>query len=236
MTPAVLLIGGLDPAGRAGLMADVRAVEAMGARPLCVATATTRQTSQRAEGFEPVPARVVARQTAMLLEDEPVAAIKLGQLASEETARALAPLLSGRVVVDTPLATSSGSPLFSARSVREAYAPILDRALLLTPNADELAAFTDASEDVARWLGLPVLVKGGHATGEVVIDRLWRLDGSCLTLSSPRIPGRFRGTGCRLASAIAARLALGDALETAVERSRAWLVGCLEAEASNGAS
>jgi hydroxymethylpyrimidine/phosphomethylpyrimidine kinase len=236
MTPAVLLVGGLDPAGRAGLLADVRAVEAMGARALCVVTATTLQTSRRAEGFEPVPARVVARQIAMLLEDDPIAAIKLGQLASEETARAIAPLLSGLVVVDTPLATSSGTGLFSARSVRAAYAPIIERATLLTPNRVEITAWVHDPETAASTLGVPVLLKGGHAPGDVVTDVLLRPDGSRRSFESHRIPGKFRGTGCRLASAVAARLALDDDLETAIETARAWLVGRLQVESVSGAS
>jgi hydroxymethylpyrimidine/phosphomethylpyrimidine kinase len=233
---AVLCIGGLDPSGRAGLMADARAVEAMGARPLLVPTAMTFQTSGRAVGFEPVPPHIVLKQATLLLEDEPVGAIKLGQLASLATAKLVASLVRGLLVVDTPLATSSGVALFPAASAREGYIPLFAKATLVTPNAEELLRFTGgevAPESLDQALGTSaVLLKGGHVAPDAdeVVDLL-ASGGQIRRFASPRLRGPFRGTGCRLASAIAARLALGDPLDEAVARARDWLASELRREA-----
>jgi hydroxymethylpyrimidine/phosphomethylpyrimidine kinase len=229
---AVLCVGGLDPAGRAGLLADVRAVEAQGVRAVAVATALTIQSSTRAEGYVAVEVALVRRQLALLLADEPIRAVKVGQLATPELAAVLLEALGPLpLVLDTPLVTSSGSSLFPADSVRSAYAPLLARATLVTPNAVEVFALagrpvsTERGEAEAAALALPapaVLLKGGHLAGERVEDVLLR-DGTRRSFSAGRVPGKFRGTGCRLASAIAARLALGEELEEAVRRARGWL-------------
>ncbi len=225
---AVLCIGGLDPSGRAGLMADARAVTAMGCRPLLVPTAMTFQSSSRAVGFEPVPPHIVLKQVSMLLEDEPVGAIKLGQLASVAVAKLVASLVRGPLVVDTPLATSSGVALFPLSSAASSYAPLLARATVVTPNAEEVLQLIEgASEPVeaARLLRAPaVLLKGGHRQPEAEqITDLLVAGHRERSFLSPRLTGTFRGTGCRLAAAIAARLAQGDELEPAIEAARAWL-------------
>jgi len=231
MRPVVLCIGGLDPSGCAGLLADVRAVELLGGRPLGVVTAHTFQTSRRAEGFEPVPVDVVMRQVRLLLDDEPVGAVKVGQLPDAALAAALAAELEKRpalpVVLDTPLATSSGSPLMRADSVRAAYAPLLQRAAVVTPNREEVRVLIDRSTDDAvatvRSLGASVLLKGGHAEGEEAEDLLILSSGPAQAFATPRLPGHFRGTGCRLASAIAFHLAAGFELAESVALAKHWL-------------
>jgi hydroxymethylpyrimidine kinase/phosphomethylpyrimidine kinase len=235
----VLCIGGLDPAGRAGLLADARAVAARGARPLCVATALTFQSSRTVDGYEPVSAAVLERQLAPLLRDETIDAVKLGQLASAENAALLVRLsFPMPLIVDTPLVSSSGAALFPLQQVREAYAPLLKRATLVTPNADEVFLLSDRpasparadAEAAARALDSPaVLLKGGHLGGDPVVDVLWSASGHH-EFSSARLTGRFRGTGCRLASAIAGRLAQGDTLIAAIANAREWLQQALRGE------
>ncbi|MFM2153373.1 MAG: hypothetical protein RL199_1808 [Pseudomonadota bacterium] len=239
MKPVVLCIGGLDPAGRAGLLADVRAVEAMGGRALAVATALTHQTSSRAAGFAPVSPQVVARQVSMLLEDEPVGTVKVGQLASRATARAIAPLLSGvAVVLDTPFATSSGIELIPSCERAEAYGLLLPIATLVTPNLPEWSLLKTPGErdaEAMRRLGLrQLLLKGGHrpvteAAADVLL--VTRADGVLdeRTYTAPRVPGRFRGTGCGLASAIATGLARGEEIGGAIEAAKQWLTSSLAA-------
>jgi hydroxymethylpyrimidine/phosphomethylpyrimidine kinase len=237
----VLCVGGLDPAGRAGLLADVRAVEAMGGRALAVPTALTHQTSHRAEGFEPVEPSVVARQVAMLLSDERVGAVKVGQLASLAHAQALAPLFAGRtLVLDTPLATSTGIELVAGDERDEAYGRLMPLATLVTPNRPEWTLLKRAGETDGRAmqrLGVrQLLLKGGHGTEASAEDVFWTLRGDgaveARRYAAPRIAGRFRGTGCRLASAIAARLAAGAAIETAIDEAKNWLTLALRAEAA----
>lgn len=230
----VLCIGGLDPAGRAGLLADARAVEAMGARAVCVASALTFQSSKSARGYVAVEADVLRRQLEPLLADEPIGAVKLGQLASLDNARVIARWLPPRpLVVDTPLVTSSGVELLPARQVSEAYAPLLARATLVTPNAVEILSLVggDEPQEAARRLETAaVLLKGGHLPGDQVADRLYERGDLSRTWASARVPGVFRGTGCRLASAVAARLAVGDGLQSAIDAARGWLVECLRQE------
>ncbi len=229
----VLCIGGLDPSGRAGLIADIRAAEAQGARALAVATALTIQSSTRAGGFEPVDPSVVRRQLELLLADEPVRVAKIGQLANPKTAAVALELLADLpFVLDTPLSTSTGMPLFEAPDVGEAYLPLVRRAALVTPNAEEVERLGGLEALMAG--ARAILLKGGHRPGAEVVDILATADGTRRFFSASRIAGRFRGTGCRLASAIAARLALGESLETAVRRARAWLRRELEQEARAG--
>lgn len=222
----VLCIGGLDPAGRAGILADARAVTANGARPLCVATALTFQSSRRVTGYEPVPAKVLWAQLELLLEDEPIDAVKIGQLATAENA-AVVGRLPGHLplVLDTPLVSSSGAPLFPT-DMLSAYQPLIHRATLVTPNVPELVSLSGRSDDALAAASAlnakAVLVKGGHLPGDFVEDRLV-IGGAIFRYASPRLPGRFRGTGCRLASAIAARLAQAAALPDAVDQSHRWL-------------
>jgi len=228
----VLCIGGLDPAGRAGLLADARAVQAMGARPLCVATALTFQSSLRMTGYEAVPAHTLDRQLEVLLRDEAIDAVKVGQLASADNAAVVSRLpMALPIVLDTPLASSGGVALFPLDALA-AYTPLLARAVLVTPNAPELAVLgrempletREAAISIARDLGAAaVLVKGGHLPGAEVEDVLVTVDET-VSFRSPRLPGPFRGTGCRLASAIAARIAQGDDLSLAVSLARQWLL------------
>ncbi len=231
-TPCVLILAGLDPSGGAGLLADADAVRAAGARPLCVATALTAQTTRRMHGFQPL-APALALQTAdALLEEEPIRAIKVGMLGTPAMARAVAELLARAAlpaVVDPVLAASSGAALFQGgpAAARAAYSLLWVHAVV-TPNAPEARvlldlpeepADVDALEGAARELvrrgAKAALVKGGHAAGPEAVDVLCAGD-ACERLSAPRVAGAgARGTGCRLASALAAGLALGKPLPEA---------------------
>jgi hydroxymethylpyrimidine/phosphomethylpyrimidine kinase len=236
----VLCIGGLDPAGRAGLLADAAAVHALGARPLCVATALTFQSSIKVDGFEAVAPDIVRRQIEVLLRDEQVDAVKIGQLASAGNAAVvlgLPPELP--IVLDTPLIASSGAALFPLSEIG-AYAPLVSRATLVTPNATEVLLLTRASSPAERAPALAaarrldakaVLLKGGHLPGAEVEDVLLR-GGEEITLRSPRLSGRFRGTGCRLASAIAVGLAEGRDLRRSARDAHEWLHQQLVRESS----
>lgn len=232
----VLCVGGLDPAGRAGLLADARAVEGLGARALCVASALTFQSSKSARGYKAVDSEVLRRQLSVLIDDEPIAAVKLGQLGSLENARLLSQLLPPvPLVVDTPLVTSTGIKLLPSHDVLAAYTPLLERAALVTPNAVEIFSLVGSAHDdpvdaVAKLPARAVLLKGGHAAGDVVVDRLFVNGQVTSSWSSDRLSGRFRGTGCRLASAIAAGLSLEVSLGLAIGRARQWLIQRLREE------
>jgi hydroxymethylpyrimidine/phosphomethylpyrimidine kinase len=234
-TARVLVAAGLDPSGGAGLVADLEALAAVGASGWAVATALTAQGPKGARGFEPVAEPMLLAQVdALLAGRERPRAIKTGMLGSARLARALAARFGRRdlahvpLVVDPVLAASSGASLFDHAGLGAgvALAPLLARARLVTPNLPELAALTelDVSSDdaaVAAARALPcraVLVKGGHRAGAPV-DLL--VEGRRVT----RFTGRrrkkgARGTGCRLASAIAGLLARGATLDEAVRGAK----------------
>jgi hydroxymethylpyrimidine/phosphomethylpyrimidine kinase len=241
----VLVAAGLDPSGGAGLLADLEALAAVGARGYAVATALTAQSHRG--GTRASPSRPPARSARLLVTPpehlraqidalvlgpgaERIAAVKTGMIGSAALARALAgrlaerPLARAPLVVDPVLAATSGASLLDAGGLTpgEALAPLLARARLVTPNLPELALLAgraveddDAAIRAARSLGArAVLVKGGHRAGApvdllVVGRRVVRLTGR-------RRAGTARGTGCRLASAIAGLLARGASLEEAV--------------------
>lgn len=223
--PRVLVLGGLDPSGGAGLAADVEALLAVGARALPCATALTVQGSGGAYGAEAVPVPLVRAQVEGLLAGRgvPVKAAKTGMLATAEIVRAVAELLGHRrlarvpLVVDPVLAASSGLPLLDAGAAgpADALAPLFARAAVVTPNWPELEALAGAALDddeaavaAARRLGArAVLVKGGHRRGAPV--DLLVTGREVRRLAGRRRPGTARGTGCRLAAALAGLLAQG---------------------------
>jgi hydroxymethylpyrimidine/phosphomethylpyrimidine kinase len=210
---SVLVLAGLDPSGGAGLLADAEAIRAAGARPLCVATALTVQTTSAARRFETVGATLLRDSVQALLEEEEIGAIKIGMIGSEELGDLLEALLPRDLprVVDPVLRASSGASLL--RGSPQVYLR-LARNGLLTPNLPEAQALGEVP-------GL-VLIKGGHRAGEIVFDTLITPQGR-EDFTGSRIAGHKRGTGCRLASFVAGRLALGAELRSAILDARAFV-------------
>ena len=234
--PRVLLFGGLDPTGGAGLFADLEALSAVGASGWGMATALTAQGPRGARSAEPVALATLSAQLRSLLDGarERPRAAKTGMLGTAAHAAALArwlsrpPLSRLPLVVDPVLRASSGLALFDAgrRSAGRALQPFLERATLATPNWPELELLAGRSlgseeEAVRAARELPsraVLVKGGHRNGPPV-DVLVR-GRRVIRIEGTRRPGTARGTGCRLASAVAGLLAGGIPLEEAVRRAK----------------
>jgi hydroxymethylpyrimidine/phosphomethylpyrimidine kinase len=238
--PCVLVFAGFDPSGGAGLLADVDAIRAVGARPLAVPTALTAQTLRRMHGFQPLSPPLAIQTARALLEEEPVRAIKVGMVGTLAMARAIAGLLAEArlpAVVDPVLAATSGGALFQGPpdAARAAYAELFAGAVA-TPNALEAqillslaeaprspAALESAARELVRRGARAALVKGGHAEGPESVDVL--CDGDrCIPLAAPRLDKTARGTGCRLASALAAGLALGRGLEDAARAAKAMVL------------
>jgi hydroxymethylpyrimidine/phosphomethylpyrimidine kinase len=241
--PRVLVVAGLDPSGGAGLVADLEALAAVGARGWAVATALTAQGPRGALGFEPASeGMLLAQIDALLGGPERPRAVKTGMLGSGALARALAgrlaeaPLARVPLVVDPVLLASSGASLIdlSGKGAADALFPLFARARLATPNLPELAALTgaDVSSDeaaVAAARRLParaVVGQGGHRAGapvDLLVEgrRVVRLEGR-------RRPGAARGTGCRLASAAAGLLARGAPLEEAVRGAKRFVEAYLD--------
>lgn len=223
--PVVLVVAGLDPCGLSGIAADLRALAALGVHGAPVVSALTDQDSRAVRAVHAVDAGLVAAQLESVLRDLPVAAVKVGLIASLEVARALGQALAARpalpLVLDPVLVSSSGGVLADAAARAALLGHLVPRAHVLTPNLDEAAALLGRDVDFAHAhpreaaralleLGArAVLLKGGHGGGDTAVD-LWLDRDGAQELALPRVATRNdRGTGCTLASALAAGLARG---------------------------
>jgi hydroxymethylpyrimidine/phosphomethylpyrimidine kinase len=224
--PIVLTFAGSDPTGGAGLQADVLTLASMGCHPLSVVTALTVQDTHGVAAFQAIDATQVRMQAERVLADMEVAAFKLGLLGSAANVQAIAAILADYVhvpvVLDPVLASGRGDALASedlAGPLRELLVP---QATVVTPNSVEARRLGGRSglEESARRLidcgAEYVLVTGSHEPDDEVINRLY--DGGGLVREDrwPRLAGSYHGSGCTLASAIAAALANGLAVPEAV--------------------
>lgn len=243
--PIALTIAGSDSSGGAGIQADLKTFAAFGVYGASAITALTAQNTQGVRGIHPVPSDFVTAQLDAVFDDLAVAAVKIGMVAQLATVEAIASALSRRrpkhVVLDPVMVASSGDRLLSADAVESLRARLIPQATLITPNLPEAAALLNeavASDEAAitdqgrRLLALgarAVLIKGGHGQGRESIDYLFS-GGGILALPAPRLAtGNTHGTGCSLSSAIAAGLAKGEALETAVRDAKTWITAAIAA-------
>lgn len=235
--PDVLACAGLDPSGGAGLIADVRVLSELGARPVGVVTALTIQNTTGVVEWHPSDPEVVSHQLAFLLTDIEVKAVKIGMIGSLAIAKAIANALhltNAPVVWDPVAGPSLGNATYHD-SFDDAVAALRPHLALVTPNARELAmlsrmAVSDlasaetAACALAQQLDAAVLIKGGHLTGEESIDVLIHAGGR-EELHGARIANgeHVHGTGCALASAIAAYLAAGKDLAEACREAKRYV-------------
>lgn len=243
MRPVVLCFSGLDPSGGAGLQADIETIAAQGAHAAIVCTALTVQDSQRVYGFDTVNVTLMQQQADKILADLPVKAIKCGMLATAE-AIALVKAIAERcpqlpLVLDPVLAANSGGAL-TVKGFTEHLKSLLPLASVITPNTPEAQrlarqpfALPDQEQalidDLTAQGAKAILLKGGHESGVMLRNRLYNNGQLQQTSQWPRLPGEFHGSGCTLASAIAAGLALGLSLPIAVTRAEVWLQQTLRA-------
>jgi len=236
--PVALTIAGADSAGCAGAQADLRTFHAFGVHGLSALTAVTAQNTRAVRGVFPLAPAVLERQLAALAEDFTIGAVKIGMLGSGAAVEIVARWLERQhcpVVLDPVLVSSSGTPLLPARALGRLRERLLPRATLLTPNLPEarillgraggaLGADLVAIAAALRALGpQAVLLKGGHGGEDPIRDVLIDASGRPRTFRHRRLPFDARGTGCTLASAVAAGLALGLALPQAVARAERHL-------------
>jgi hydroxymethylpyrimidine/phosphomethylpyrimidine kinase len=230
--PAVLSFAASDPTGGAGIQADLLAIAALGCHPLTVLTALTVQDTTGVESLHEVETRLVEAQARRLLDELPVAAFKLGVLGSAANARAIGRLLGARprrpLVVDPVLASGRGDALSTEGGVAALKESILPLATVATPNSLE----AERLGGVARLLELGcryVLVTGTHAATPDVVNTLHDRSGVVRQDRWPRLPGSYHGSGCTLASALAAFLALGRDVPTAAREAQEFTWRALEA-------
>jgi hydroxymethylpyrimidine/phosphomethylpyrimidine kinase len=237
--PLIVVVGGLDPGGGAGILRDVAAATARGAHGIAIGTAWTEQ-GPGIHQVEPRAPGALREALARAVAARP-GAVKVGMAVGPETAGALLDGLGGYdgpVVVDPVLATSRGGALWDAEP--RALLPLLRRATLVTPNGPEAAVLarrpvTTAAEAEAAGRALlddglvAVLVKGGHVDeGAAEIEDVLVTPAGVSRWRRRRLPGPSpRGTGCALGTAIGVALARGRDLPAAVAEAASWLAGAM---------
>jgi hydroxymethylpyrimidine/phosphomethylpyrimidine kinase len=233
LPPIVMVFAASDPSGGAGLQADIMTLSSMGCHPLSVVTAITVQDSAGVEDILAVDADWVADQARALLEDMPVAAFKIGMLGSVENIAAIAEIISDYpeipLVFDPVLASGRGDELSSEEMIFAMRELLLPQTTLLTPNSMEARRLAqdegndedspDLAECARRLVGAGaefVLVTGTHENTSQVVNTLYGENGTVRADAWERLPGSYHGSGCTLASAIAANLANGLDIPEAV--------------------
>lgn len=244
MTPTVLSVAGSDPSGGAGIQADLKTFSALGAYGAAAITALTAQNTRGVSGVFPIPGEFVTEQLDALFTDLDVRAVKTGMLGGPDVVDAVAGAVARygvrHLVVDPVMVAASGDRLVSDETIAAVHDRLVPLATLVTPNLPEAAALAGWDEVTAdtmakageamRALGAgAALVKGGHVDGDEAVDVLVDADGTA-EYRAPRVRTRNNhGTGCTLASAIAARLAHGASLREAVDVGKRYVTAALQA-------
>jgi hydroxymethylpyrimidine/phosphomethylpyrimidine kinase len=244
----VLVFAGLDPSGGAGIQADIQAIAAMGAHALPIVTTLTVQDNDRVYGITPVDPHIVQQQIEALINKIDIAAIKIGIVGSAAIAELIVSCINTLrrktpqlpVVLDPVLASGHGDDLTREDAI-QIIAPLRKLATLITPNTLEAYKLThklteqhtseiqsiEQQADLLMQDSPHVLIKGGHAQDENVINR-WFSQEQQRSWSWPRLQGEFHGSGCTLASAIAAGLAQGWSMEMSLDKAQLYTQQALE--------
>lgn len=238
LPPIVLSFAASDPTGGAGVQADLLTLASMGCHPLSVITALTVQDTRGVDDLLAIDSDWVVDQARKLLEDMPVAAFKLGVLGSVENITAIAEILADYpdvpVILDPVLASGRGDALASEDMINVLRELIIPQTTVLTPNSMEARRLTEEEDDeddpaldecASRLISLGceyVLITGTHENTPEVINTLYGEEGVIRSDRWKRLPGSFHGSGCTLASAIAATMANGLDVPEAVREAQEY--------------
>ena len=239
MNGRVLIIAGSDSGGGAGIQADIKTVTMLGAFAATALTALTAQNTLGVFGVLPIPPDFIRQQIEVVLDDIGADAIKTGMLHDAAVIETVAAVLTERapdvpLVVDPVMVAKGGAPLIEPGAIEALKRLLIPRAAVLTPNLPEaeilaghpigtVEAMHEAALELLALGCRAVLLKGGHLAGDRVHDIL-ATGGGIREWQAARIDSRHtHGTGCTLASAIAASLAQGLTVEGAIERARDYV-------------
>ena len=239
MRGRVLIIAGSDSGGGAGIQADIKTVSMLDGYAATAITALTAQNTEGVFGVLPIPPEFIRRQIEVVLDDIGADAIKTGMLHDAAVIETVAAVLRERapgmpLVVDPVMVAKGGTRLIDPEAIEVLKGLLISQADIVTPNLPEaeiLSGMTIGSVAQMQAAGKAllalgcraVLVKGGHLSGETVSDVLMTAQGTRVWESARLATRHTHGTGCTLASAIAAGLAQGSSLEGAVCRARAYV-------------
>lgn len=230
--PCVLVFAGHDATGGAGLQADIEALAANGCHALPILTSLTIQDTRNVLKIEPLSPELVREQADTVLADIPVAAFKIGLLGSQpiiDTVKNILIRYPNIPVIFDPILAAGGGKNLTDQEVRNAMKELLPLTTLLTPNSQEARALTDSGKDLDTTAKILldqgckyILITGTHEHTPEVVNILYG-EGRVLSRTHwPRLAGSYHGSGCTLASAIAARLARGEDILTATQAAQAY--------------
>jgi hydroxymethylpyrimidine/phosphomethylpyrimidine kinase len=230
MTARILIIAGSDSGGGAGIQADIKTVTMLGGHAMTAITAVTAQNTLGVQRVLPLPLDMVEAQFRSVVDDIGVDAVKIGMLGTPDLVSTVASLLEtlprGVPVVFDPVMVATSGDALSREGTAQAMRRILPLSTLVTPNLPELEALGGAEAILAA--APAVLVKGGHAEGPTVLDRLLTPAGEVARWEDPRIETTStHGTGCTLASAIATGLGQKRSLSEAIGQARSFVRAAL---------
>ncbi|MER9344954.1 hydroxymethylpyrimidine/phosphomethylpyrimidine kinase [Mesorhizobium sp. M0601] len=218
----VLVVGGSDSSGGAGIARDIETLSSMGVRSCLAVTAVTVQTHDIVTDILHLQPGLVADQMRAALQANKLAAVKIGMLATAEIVAAVAAVLRENpripAVLDPVLASTSGRALLEASAIPIMKQHLMPLCRIVTPNLIELALL--AGQQLLAAGVQALLIKGGHGSGPRSTDVLVRPNQEPVRLDTRRLARTMRGTGCALASAIAAYLAIGGSIEEAVRQAK----------------
>jgi len=246
LPPIVLVFAATDPSGGAGLQADIMTLSSMGCHPLSCVTAITIQDTMGVEDVMPIDSEWVADQARAVLEDMPVAAFKIGVVGSIEIIACIAEVVSDYpeipLILDPVLASGRGDEFATEDMVQGLRELLVPQTTIITPNSLEARRLVgddaddddhpDLAECAKRLIATGceyVLVTGTHENTPQVVNTLYGQEGIVRSDSWQRLPGNYHGSGCTLASAIAATIANGLSVPEAVKDAQEYTWQTLKA-------
>lgn len=227
--PYALSIAGFDPSGGAGVLADIKTMEAMGVYGMGVVTALTYQNDVQFEGVDWVSLEQIKRQVDVLLRRFGIEHFKIGIVKDWDTLIELLDFLHNRIeqpkiVYDPVLKASAGFSFHD--TARWRLQELMSKVSCLTPNLPEAVTLfgQDGLNNLQAYAGdSAIYLKGGHGDGEVITDRLFTCDGE-VTFVNKKIPlGEKHGSGCVLSSVVTAQLALGNDIQNAAKQANSYM-------------
>lgn len=239
----LLIIAGLDPSGKAGILLDVRVASRLNVHPIAIPVALTFQSLKSTKGFEPVDLGSIETMFSEASVDG-ADAIKIGMLGTKNIARFVKNIIRLKncpVVLDPVLYAGDGSPLSDPELVDE-IRKIIPFCTVITPNIPEASVLCDVKissrdfyekcrSEFVKMGAKNILIKGGHGKGNLAIDYLFS-EKAKRVFARKRIRTNIRGTGCALSTAIASFIAKGIPVISAVARAEKqmtkWLVSAID--------
>ncbi|WP_273759597.1 hydroxymethylpyrimidine/phosphomethylpyrimidine kinase [Bartonella sp. ML70XJBT.G] len=238
LKPSILIVAGTDPTGGAGIVRDIETATHFHVKANLAITCVNVQDDNHVAEIVPMSERLIAAQMRRALEAHPIRAIKIGMTGTKAIIAAICNVLEDYphipVIFDPVLVASSGGQLTTEKIIDVMINRLLPHVDLLTPNREELALLSQsplASHDqqaihqakkILSFGPCSLLIKGGHANGPLATDSF--IDkNAIINISTPRLTGTMRGTGCILSSAIAAQLALNESMTQAIKNAKAYI-------------